>query len=207
MYNPVKNFYRQFGNPKGLTGEFVGYLLALKNQRRTDWVISLMNIESGDKILEIGYGPGIAVEKITKILTTGSITGIDISSVMQKQAFKRNLSEIKKGKARLSKGSIDSLGLNEKFDKIFGINVHLFWKDPVGEIVKLKQHLNNDGQIILALQPRYVKSDTLVMKEAEKTKNYFQEAGMEVIKFKFKTAKPISIFYVAAKCNVKGNSL
>ena len=139
------NFYRQFGNPKGLTGEFVGYLLALKNQRRTDWVISLMNIESGDKILEIGYGPGIAVEKITKILTTGSITGIDISSVMQKQAFKRNLSEIKKGKARLSKGSIDSLGLNEKFDKIFGIPVPLFLTGTAKLIAKLWALSSNSG--------------------------------------------------------------
>ena len=199
MYNPIKNFYRQFGNPQGLTGEFVGYLLAIKNQKRTDWVISLMNIKPTDEILEIGYGPGIAIEKISQRLISGSITGIDVSEVMQKQAVKRNFAEVKKGKVRLLKGSVDDLNENERFNKIFGINVHLFWKKPVDEINKLKMYLKQNGEITLALQPRYAKSETAVIREAEKTKNYFQEAGMAITKFKFKTMNPVAAFYVSAK--------
>ncbi len=195
----LKYISNQFGNPRGIAGELVGYILAKNNINRINWLITEMNIKPDDSILEIGFGPGVAVEIISSLLTTGTITGIDISGVMLKQARKRNAASIKSGKISLIKGTIDNLRPDEKFDKIFGMNVHIFWKNPVGEIIRLKHLLNENGIFVLALQPRTAKSNEMVEKEVEKTKGYFNKAGLKIIDFKMLQIKPQSVFYVAGK--------
>ncbi len=192
----LKSISRQFGNPHGLLGQLVGVILAVNNNERINWLISEMNIKPDDKILEIGYGPGVAIQNISSQLTTGSITGIDISEVMMKQAVKRNEAAVQSGKVRLIRGTADNLNKEEKFDKIFGMNVHIFWKDPVQEIEKLKQLLNDSGEIILALQPRFAKTEGMVLEEAEKTKNYFRKAGLNILNFSMLRLKPQAVFCV-----------
>jgi len=195
----LKSISRQFGNPRGVPGKIVGYILAKNNTDRIKWLISEMNIKPDEKILEVGFGPGIAVEMISSMLTTGTITGADISEVMFNQALKRNIKAVKKGKIKLIKGTAGDINRDERFDTIFGMNVHIFWNDPVGEIKKLKQLLKNSGRLILALQPRSANNDEMVLKEAEKTKEYFRQAALKIIGFKMFPLKPQSVFYVAGK--------
>lgn len=192
----LQSFYKQFGNPRGVLGELAGLILAKKNVERITWLISEMKIKPDDKILEIGFGPGVAIKNISPRLTTGSITGIDISEVMLKQAAKRNAGAIQKGKVRLLTGSLDNLSADEKFDKIFGMNVHIFWKNPVEELKKLKNLLKDYGELTLALQPRFAKTEGMVLEEAEKTKNYFHKAGLKIVNDSTLPLKPQSVFRV-----------
>lgn len=193
----LRSVTRQFGNPRGFLGEIIGYILAANNKERTRWLISEMNIKPDDNILEIGYGPGVAIEGISSLLTTGSITGIDISDVMMKQAAKRNAGAVQKGKVKLFTGTADNLNNNEKFDKIFGMNVHIFWKDPVEKINKLKKLLKDSGELTLALQPRFAKTEGMVLEEVEKTKIYFRKAGLNIARFKMLPLKPQAVFYLS----------
>lgn len=195
--NMLNSVSRQFGNPHGVLGEIVGYILAFNNRDRTQWLISEMNVKPEDEILEIGCGPGAAIKSISSVLTRGSVTGIDISEVMTRQALKRNAVEVQSGKVRLILGTVDDLNKKERFDKIFGINVHIFWKNPVEEIIKLKSFLKDTGQLILALQPRFAKKDEDVIKEAEKTKEYYRKAGIKIVRSGILPMKPQAVFYVA----------
>ncbi len=62
----MKNFNSQFAHPKGLLGRFVGIILALKNRERNAWTISTLDIQPDDQVLEIGFGPGQAIQEIAK---------------------------------------------------------------------------------------------------------------------------------------------
>ncbi|MHC4265878.1 MAG: methyltransferase domain-containing protein, partial [Planctomycetota bacterium] len=68
------------------------------NEERVQWTISLLNISPNDRVLEIGFGPGFAIELISKIATEGLVVGVDHSEVMVRHASKRNARAIRDGK-------------------------------------------------------------------------------------------------------------
>jgi len=80
--------------------------------------IKAVNIKPSDKILDLGCGTGRNACIMKKYLeNNGSITGIDISTVMQEQ-FDKNCS--KNSNIKFIRKRIDQpFLLNEKFDKIF----------------------------------------------------------------------------------------
>jgi ubiquinone/menaquinone biosynthesis C-methylase UbiE len=85
----LKNFNSQFAHPEGWVGRFVGTILVLKNRARNAWTISMLDIQSDDQVLEIGFGPGQAIQEIAKLTPNGFVAGIDLSDTMVAQASKR----------------------------------------------------------------------------------------------------------------------
>jgi ubiquinone/menaquinone biosynthesis C-methylase UbiE len=188
-----KTFLKQFGKPSGTLGKFVGYLMSVKNKERSNWTVEKINFKPSDYILKIGYGPGTTLKKIASKLTTGFIAGIDHSPVMLTQAIKKNNKNIENNKVDLKCGTVWELKYPEKyFDIIFGSNVHFFWKDTVKEFNRLYSFLKENGRLVMVFQPRYIKSEEQLQKEAEKTKTQFAETGLKNIEVDFKKMKPVS---------------
>lgn len=71
-----------FGQPNGLLGKIGGKIMAASNQQINQWTVSLLDVKPSDRVLEIGFGPGVAAKKISDILLEGKYVGIDVSSVM-----------------------------------------------------------------------------------------------------------------------------
>ena len=193
-----ESIFKQFGKPTGIPGRFAGHFMALNNLKRSNWTIEKLNFKPTDKILEIGYGPGITLKKIAGQLTTGSITGIDHSEVMCRQAIKRNEENIKNNKAEIMCRTVHEFNYPENhFDIIFGSNVHFFWKDPVKEFKRLYKLLNDNGRLVFVFQPRYLRANKDISTESEKTKSQFTEAGFKNMEIDFKHMKPIDCIYIS----------
>ncbi|GAB7386269.1 hypothetical protein BSNK01_01040 [Bacillaceae bacterium] len=79
------------------------------NKELNQWTISLLNVQPNDRILEVGFGPGIAIQEISGMIEDGSIVGIDPSQTMLSQAQKRNAFAIRQGKVRLYLSSVENL--------------------------------------------------------------------------------------------------
>ena len=61
MQEKVRSFItKQFGNPRGLLGRFIGDRMARGNIYDAQWTISLLNIQPQHHLLEIGFGPGVS---------------------------------------------------------------------------------------------------------------------------------------------------
>src|SRR5262245_38279780 len=86
----------QFTRPTGLFGRVVGWILASRssNRRRNVWSVSLLDVQRHDRVLEIGFGPGIAVREISRIAVDGYVCGLDHSKEMVRQATKRNAAAV-----------------------------------------------------------------------------------------------------------------
>ena len=63
----------QFGRPTGLWGIAAGLLMAHRtsNRRRNAWAVSLLDVRPEDRVLEIGFGPGLAIRELSRIAAEG----------------------------------------------------------------------------------------------------------------------------------------
>ncbi len=57
----IKRLRAQAARPTGLPGRMVGWVLAHRssNRRRNAWAVSLLDVQRDDRVLEIGFGPGV----------------------------------------------------------------------------------------------------------------------------------------------------
>ncbi len=149
----------QFGHPRGLAGRVAGWVMAHRwsNRERNSWVVSLLDVQPTDRVLEIGFGPGLAIAEVSRRLgDSGQVCGIDQSEVMLRRATRHNAAAIRSGRATLTRTSVDQLppDLDGPFDAIIAVNSLGFWPAPSERLEELRQRLVPGGLIAIASQPR-----------------------------------------------------
>jgi ubiquinone/menaquinone biosynthesis C-methylase UbiE len=149
----------QFGNPRGTAGKVAGWVMAHRssNRRRNSWVVSLLDVRPTDRVLEIGFGPGLAIVELgRRIGEAGHVYGTDHSDVMLGQAARRNKAAIRAGRITLARASVDQLppALDGAFDAILAVNSLGFWPAPTERLDELRRRLVPGGRIAIASQPR-----------------------------------------------------
>ena len=200
-----KKVMKQFAKPSGFLGIIAGNIMAKRgsNIERSEWGISLLNIQPSDNVLEIGFGPGIALSKINKFVLEGKVYGIDHSELMVNKATKLNHNSIKNGNMKLFNKSIDELpNFDEKIDKVLDVNSFQFWREPVTALKNIKNKMNDKGVIAIVHQPRKPgATDKDAEKAGEKFKAFVQEAGFANVKVEWKKMEPVSVICVIGNKN------
>ena len=148
----------QFGRPTGFWGRAAGLLMAHRtsNRRRNAWAVSLLDVRPEDRVLEIGFGPGLAIRELGRLAPRGYVCGIDHSEVMLRRAKRLNAEGLRRGVVDLRLGSVpeDLPAFDEPFDKILAVNATMFWREPVARLEELRRLLRSGGLIAVAHQPR-----------------------------------------------------
>jgi SAM-dependent methyltransferase len=147
----------QFGRPTGLPGRMAGWVMAHRssNRRRNAWAVSLLDVQRDDRVLEIGFGPGVAIRELARLAGDGYVYGLDHSEVMVRQAARRNAEGVRRGRVDVRLGSLERLpAFDLPFDKILAVNVVQFCDEPVELLRELRRVLRSGGRIAIAFQPR-----------------------------------------------------
>ena len=147
----------QGGRPRGAAGGVIGWVFAHRpsNRRRNAWVVSLLDVRPTDRVLEIGFGPGIAIAELARA-GARHVYGIDHSDVMLRQASKRNAAAIRAKRVTLINASVDRLPdtLEGPFDAILAVNSLGFWPAPAERLAELRRRHAPGGRIAIVSQPR-----------------------------------------------------
>ncbi|EGK10277.1 MAG: class I SAM-dependent methyltransferase [Firmicutes bacterium] len=199
----IKNFAKQFQHPVGFWGHVAGNIMALGTGPRNTWTLSFLDIQEDDRVLEIGYGPGIGIHQCSQMIQQGKVTGIDHSNTMYKQAMRRNRKAIREGKVELQISAIEDLPISdEPFDKIYAVNSVMFWSDQQATFRKLYSLLKPGGTIATTYQPLYkgaTKEDAV--NYAEKLSTILQQAGFTEVSTELKEFKPVAAVCIVARRN------
>lgn len=153
----VRRLVRQFHRPHGPGGYVAGWVMAHRssNVRRNRWVVSLLDVQPSDRILEVGFGPGIAIAALSALTPSGVVFGVDHSAVMVRVARRRNAAAVRAGRVDLSLAEADALpDFGAPLDKIVAVNSMGFWPEPVARLKELHALLGAGGTIAVASQPR-----------------------------------------------------
>lgn len=141
---------RAFGCPKGVLGRLGGAVMARGNREMARRAIGLLDVQPGDRVLEIGFGPGVGIQLLAGTVSTGRVAGIDLSEEMVRQATERNRSGIEAGVVELRQGSVERLPYESAaFDKALAINSMQLWPDAVAGLREAMRVLRPKGSIAL----------------------------------------------------------
>ena len=84
-------------------------------------VVDLLEVQPQDRVLEVGFGPGVVIELLSNRAREGLIAGVDPSREMVAQAQARNAAAIQRGSVDLRFGSVEQLPFpDNSFDKALG---------------------------------------------------------------------------------------
>jgi SAM-dependent methyltransferase len=147
----------QAHHPRGTAGRVTAWEMAHRpsNRQRSLWVVSLLGVQPASQVLEIGFGPGLAIAALARA-GAGHVYGIDHSGVMLRQASRRNAAAIRAGRVTLINASVDQIppALDGPFDAILAINSLAFWPAPAQRLAELRRRLAPGGRMAIASQPR-----------------------------------------------------
>lgn len=192
----------QFGHPRGFLGHVVGMVMAYENRERNQWATSLLHVQPGDRILEIGFGPGLAMQYLAQTTSAALIAGVDESPVMVQQARRRNATNIQHGRVAIHQGSVTQLPFSDAtFEIVFAVNSLHHWPDPKENVREIWRVLKNRGVVAIIEQPRGpATADELQAREQELI-TLLSSVEFSSVRLERKSMRPApSLCVLASKC-------
>lgn len=193
----------QFKKPSGPFGHVVGWIMAARssNRERGRWTVELLQIDPGDRVLELGCGPGVALEYVARRLRSGTVVGIDHSPVMAKQAMRRNREAIASRRMLVRVGPIEDVrALGAPFTKMFSVNVIQFMPDKAAFFRLLYPALAPGGIVATTYQPRNknpTRADAIAM--ADRISDALKSAGFAKVHVEERDFKPPAVCVIGVR--------
>jgi ubiquinone/menaquinone biosynthesis C-methylase UbiE len=171
------------------------------NRERNERTIELLELHESDRVLEVGFGPGLAIEMAARLVHTGKIVGVDHSKVMLRQASRRNAAAIAGGRVELHLASAEVLpAFAEPFDKVMASNVLMFVGNPVSVLARWLTLMRPGGRIAITHQSR--KKGAMSAEsaaEAERIAADLHAAGFADVWIEMFEMKPVAAACVLAR--------
>jgi len=149
----LARLFRQFSGPHGLLGHVAGWLMVRKNQVANAWLVELLGAGPGDRVVEVGFGPGLGV---AGHLARGAVVaGVDRSELMVRKAAARVADAVRDGRADLRPGSAEALPFADgSFTHAMALNSLQFWPSAEAGLAELRRVLAPGGRLVLGQRLR-----------------------------------------------------
>jgi cyclopropane fatty-acyl-phospholipid synthase-like methyltransferase len=187
--------FDQFRRPRGAVGMLAGRIMSKRasNQDRSMWTVGLLDLAADDRVLELGYGPGLGIQAALQRVTSGRVVGIDHSTTMQRMASRRLRRRKTSTNYELRIADAEHLPAElGTFDKIFSCNVWLFWNHPDDVFVTLRDHLAPGGVLAVTHLPRHGDATRDTTLEAAATiTSQLRKAGFTQIRHEILEVHPV----------------
>lgn len=166
-----------------------------KIAERLLWAVDIIATAPDDHVLEIGCGTGTAAALLCERLTGGGkLTALDRSQTMIAQAREKNAAHIAARRADFIAAPLAEADFGSaRFNKIFAVNVNVFWQQPARELAVIRAWLAPEGTLYLFYQPpAREKAQEIV----EKVTAHLDEGGFtvrEVLTKELDTARVVCV--------------
>jgi ubiquinone/menaquinone biosynthesis C-methylase UbiE len=139
--------------PQGAFGVVMGWLLESGNAVQNRATVDALAPPHGASVLEIGFGPGHALEMLAMSRPLGLAAGVDHSPLMVARA-RRRLNG-RRGDAALDLRIGDAGDLpfpDECFDLVFAVNSYHQWPDKERALAEMTGVLKPGGDLVLSIR-------------------------------------------------------
>jgi ubiquinone/menaquinone biosynthesis C-methylase UbiE len=149
----LQRLFRQFSGPDGALGHVAGWLMVRKNQAANAWLVELLDAGPAERVVEVGFGPGLAVER--NVARGAFVAGVDRSSLMVRKAVARVAVAVRDGRVDLRHGSVEALPFADaEFTRALALNSLQFWPSAEAGLAELRRVLAPGGRLVLGQRLR-----------------------------------------------------
>ena len=143
----------QFGEPKGPRGWLAAQVVARLTGEANRWMVDLLEVGPGDRMLDVGCGPGLA---LADAAGRGSrAVGVDASPTMVRLAGRRNRAAIRRGRVEVHQADATHLPFPDaSFNAVGTLNSLQFWADQERGLAELHRVLEPGGRVAVVLMAR-----------------------------------------------------
>jgi len=197
----ARTFYRYLSKVYDRINPFVW------NERMRDEAIAMLEIDPGDRVLDVGCGTGFATEGL--LAETENVHGLDQSPHQLERAFEKFG---KRGPVRFYLGDAERLPFaDDAFDVVWSSGSIEYWPDPVATLRELKRVARPGGQVLVvgpdapdsAVFGRLADAVMLFYDEDEADR-MFAAAGFETFEHRLQQARPGSPRAITTVADVPG---
>ena len=139
--------------PHGAMGVVMGWFLESGNAAQNRATVEALEPPPGAAVLEVGFGPGQALELLAHTRPLGLIAGVDHSELMVASARRRL--DGGRGDAALDLRCAEAGDLpfpDESFDLVFAVNSYHQWPDREGALAEMLGVLKPAGDLVLSIR-------------------------------------------------------
>lgn len=148
-WNTGKPVSSPFAIPRGLRGRLAGRIMLWTNRRQRE-LLDLLDIRPGERILEVGYGPGTLI-RLLRRTPASQICGIDPSPEMRAMAVSVGGPNHSAGRVDLRLGTADHTGFPDaEFDLVVTVNSVAIWPDLEAGLRELHRVTRPGGRVVVA---------------------------------------------------------
>lgn len=143
---------KQSGRPQGWFGHIVAFVMARETAKANSFAIEHLDVQEGDRVLEVGFGHGRTVREIARRRPTARISGVDPSNVMVSVA--RRKCRAYAGRLDLREGLAELLPFDDDaFDRTLSVHTTYFWPQLEPGLREIRRVLSERGRFVLGFRP------------------------------------------------------
>jgi ubiquinone/menaquinone biosynthesis C-methylase UbiE len=148
----LKTLFTNCAHPKGRMGRAMLKFMNLCHAPLTNWGLSLVEIQDGWTILDIGCGGGATLKRLLKRSKGGMVYGIDISEESVAKARKVNATVLDK-QVFVTQGSAEQLPYEDwKFDLVTAVETIYFWPNLPYCLQEVRRVLKPGGRFAIMVE-------------------------------------------------------
>lgn len=145
-----KEVAAQLRKPENENGLVTAARMEQNNGGMISETIKALTLQSGEAVLELGFGNAAHVKQIFAAAPNAHYNGVDISATMVQLAGEINKEYVTDGKAVFTLTNGQALAYHDNsFDKIFTVNTLYFWEQPAAYAAEIYRVLKPGGKFCL----------------------------------------------------------
>ena len=149
----MSSTHHQAVKPQGPLGVVMGWFLERGNAVQNRATVAALEPAPGAAVLEIGFGPGHALELLARKAPLGLIAGADHSALMVETARKRLAPRRGPAALDLRVAEADRLPFpDEAFDLVYAVNSYHQWPDKEAALAEIAGVLKPGGELVLSIR-------------------------------------------------------
>jgi SAM-dependent methyltransferase len=138
-----------FALPTGWLGRLAGRFMLWTN--RQDDLLDVLDLRPGQRVLEVGYGPGGLIRLLTRRADGVHVIGVDPAPAMRDLASSTNRAAVRAGRVELRLGTAGHTGLADaSVDRVVSVNNVALWPDLDAGVRELHRVVRPGGTVVLA---------------------------------------------------------
>lgn len=144
---------RQARNAQGPLGRAIAAIMARETWAANAAAIDALDVQADDCVLDVGSGPGRALQALALRAPRGRIAGIDPSELMAEIAVRRNAAGVRQGRVSVAVSGVEALPFaSAGFDKVLCVHVVYFWPNLRTAFVEIARVTRPGGLLALVFR-------------------------------------------------------